>query len=393
MVQSVVIVGAGQAGAEAAITLRQLKFTGAIRLIGREALAPYERPPLSKGFLSSEVASERLCFRTPEAYARADIELMLRCQVRALAPAGRRVVLDDGRAFPYDACILATGSSARRLNLPGAGLENIFVLRTIEDAQNLRRGLAPGCRLAVIGGGYLGLEAAASASKLGASVTVIEAQPSLLSRSASPLTAKALGQRHRRAGVEILLGETVKGFTGGRSVEAVMLASGAVIPADLVLVAAGGVAEAALARDAGLDCVDGILTDLDGRTSAEGVYAVGDCASSVQYAGGSHQRLESVQCAVQQARRAAAAILGLPRPALKVPYFWSEQFGLKLQIAGLVEPGLVTRDEVVGDLDGDFAVYRFHEDVLVAVEAFNRPRDFIQAQPRIGMRGVALPAA
>ncbi|WP_051469744.1 NAD(P)/FAD-dependent oxidoreductase [Chelativorans sp. J32] len=393
MLQSVVIVGAGQAGAEAAMALRQFKFAGEIRLIGREASVPYERPPLSKGFLTGDVAAERLCFRTADAYARANIELILGREVRALDPAERRVLLDNGYAVTFDACILATGSAARRLDLPGAELANIFVLRTIEDAQQLRRGLVPGCRLAVIGGGYLGLEAAASARKLGASVTVIEALPSLLSRSASPLTADALCRLHRRSGIEILLGEAVKGFSGELSVESVMLASGRAVAADLVLVAAGGVAETALAQDAGIDCANGILTDSDGRTNIDGIYAVGDCANAAQYTGGPHRRLESVQCAVQQARRAAAAVLGLPRPAPKVPYFWSEQFGLKLQIAGLVEPGVSTRDEVVGDLDGDFAVYRFSEDVLLAVEAFNRPRDFIQAQQRIGMRDAALPAA
>lgn len=381
----VVIIGAGQAGAEAALALRQLRYQGRITLLGDEALAPYSRPPLSKDFLVGTLPAEKLLLRSRQAYDRAEVTLRLGETATAIDTAARRVTLESGETLDYDSCILATGSSARRIDLPGGGLGGIFTLRTCGDADALRAALVPGARLVVIGAGYLGLEVAASARKLGHPVSVIESAPRLLGRSTSELTAQALAARHLAEGVDLRLATGVTGFAGqdGRVV-AVQLSDGSAIPADVVVVSVGGVAETKLARDAGIRCGAGILADPDGRTSARDVFAIGDCAEWDSGDGRGALRLESVQMASQGARAVAAAIMGQPRPAVKQPYFWSQQYDLKLQIAGVVPAGALVEDRLEGDPTGAFAVTRTAGGVVLAVEAVNSPAHYIQAQRLIG---------
>ena len=384
-VRDVVIIGAGQAGAEAALALRQLRYRGGVTVIGAEDLLPYSRPLLSKDFLIGALPAEKLPLRTAQAYERADITMRLGETVVALSPELKTVTLASGEVLHYAACILAAGASARRILLPGDDLEGIYTLRSRVDADRLRAALGSGVRLVVLGAGYLGLEVAASARKLGSAVTVIEATPRVLGRSASELTARALARRHQREGVDLRLGAAAVGFIGHNGkVRAVGLRGGEEIAADVVVIAVGANPETGLAKAAGIRCDHGILADADARTSAADVYAIGDCALWDTGDGRGALRLESVQMASQGARAAAAAIAGAPRPAVKQPYFWSNQYDLKLQIAGVIPAGQVTEDVLDGDLEGAFAVKRSANGRLLAVEAVNAPRKYIEAQLLIG---------
>ena len=382
----VLIIGAGQAGAEAALALRQNRYDGPITLIGDEEVPPYNRPPLSKDFLCGALPPERLLLRSAAAYERADITLRLGETVRALDPQRRLVHLAGGDALPYSALILATGSRARTLSLPGADSARLMTLRTQGDAERLQSALRPGIRLAIIGAGWLGLEIAASSRKLGCEVAVIEAADRILARSTSPLTAEALSARHRREGVALYLGRGVVRMEGAD----VLLSDGQKVGADLVVACIGGAAEIALAQSAGIVCGAGIKADADARTSIPDIYAVGDCAEWDCSDGRGAQRLESVQMAAQGARAAAAAICGLPRPSGKMPYFWSQQYDLKLQIAGVVPAGAVTSDTLKGDVDGAFSVTRSLDGKLVAVEAVNSPAAYIEAQRALAQPLVAV---
>lgn len=379
-----VIVGAGQAGSEAALALRKLGYQGRILLVGREEQTPYERPPLSKKLLLGTLSPERLQLRAPSVYEGQGIELRLGRRVAALAPAERRLYLAGGEVLRYEHCILATGAEPRRLSVPGADLPGVHLLRSLADALALKEDLRPGRRLLVIGAGYLGLEAAASARRLGLAVTVVEAGSAVLRRGVSRRTAGAFADLHRRNGVSLITGATVAALEGARRVEAARLADGTRLPADVVLVAIGVTPESAVAEAAGIACDNGIITDAACRTSAEGVLAIGDCANHYLPFYGRHLRLESVQGAVGQAQTAAATLLGRPAPARRAPYFWSDQYEQRLQIAGLPDESEACEERLEGDLAGAFALYRESNGRLLSVEAVNRPADFVRAQRLIG---------
>lgn len=387
MIERVLIVGAGQAGAEIALALRQQQFEGAIAMIGGEDHLPYARPPLSKDFLVEALPADRLPFRSSQAYQKAGVDLILGQTAEALDVDAKTLRVSNGGAVRYDVCVLATGAGARRLVIPGSDLANIAVLRSVGDSLALRSGIAAGKRLVIIGAGYLGLEVAASARKFGADVVVIETQSRILARSTSKTTAEALAVRHAEAGVRLVLSTAVAEFLGeAGAVSGVRLVDGSEIAADFVLVAVGSYAELGLAQAAGIACANGILVDENCRTSAPAVFAIGDCAAWDRGDGAGPQRLESVQSAVQGARRAAAVITGTPVPAAKPPYFWSNQFEFKLQIVGAAPAGVQTRDVLVGEEPGSFAVYRFDGEILLAVEAMNSPRHFVAAQKIVGNR-------
>ena len=383
---NVVIIGAGQAGAEAALALRQMGHEGPVTILGAEVLPPYSRPPLSKDFLTGTLPPERLLLRSAQAYEKAGITLRLGVTVAGIDTESRLIRTENDEEWAYDACIIATGSSPRRLPVPGCGLGNVLTMRNRADADRLRDLIAPGVRLVVAGAGYLGLEVAASARKLGAEVTVVEAAPRLLGRSTSAPTAEALAARHRREGVRLLLSRGIIALNGNDTVREVVLADGERLAADVVVVSIGASPDCALASGAGIACANGILVDRDCRTNAADVYAIGDCANWDQGDGKGHMRLESVQMASQGARTAAAAITVGPRPGIKLPYFWSTQFDMKLQIAGIVPAGVETRDELTGDAGSAFAVTRYVNDIPVAVEAVNMPQKYIEAQRLIGTR-------
>jgi len=380
-----VIIGAGQAGLSAAEALRKRGYGGPVTLIGDEPAPPYQRPPLSKGYLSGELPAERLWLK-PESYFDA-AAITLRTGVRAAAidRGARRVVLSDGPSVAYDHVILATGGAARRLTLPGADLPGVHVLRSLAEADALSDVLSGARRLAIIGAGYIGLEVAASARKRGLEVSVLEAADRPMARTASPLLGGWFGALHRGYGVDLRVSTGVAAITGADRADGVRLLDGERVEADLVLVAAGLVPGTALAEEAGLACADGILVDTQARTSDPDIFAIGDVTRFDSGLYGRSIRLESVQNAIEQGRAAAAAICGAPSAYDPVPWFWSDQYAIKLQIAGLIEGA----DQMVrrGDPEeGAFALFHLKDGVLIACEAVNAAPEFMAAQRMIAAR-------
>ena len=384
----VVVVGAGHAGGAVVAMLRQFGWQGAISLIGEEALPPYERPPLSKAWLKGEVDDSKLLLRPAQFYADNDIALHLSTRVAAIDRAPRRVRLDDGAALSYDHLILAFGSRARHLPLPGIDLAGVLELRTVVDADRLKAALGPGRRIAIIGGGYIGLEVAASARALGAEAIVLEREDRLLARVACPILSDFFLDYHGARGVAFELGcriEALVGDTAG-SVNAVRLSDGRMIGCDVVLVGVGAVANDALARDAGLQCDNGIIVDLAARTNDPAVFAIGDCTRRPLPLYDRTFRLESVPNALEQAAQAAAAICQKPPPAPEVPWFWSDQYDRHLQIAGL--PFDAAQTVLRGDpATGSFAVFHLAaDDRLLAVEAVNAPQEYLGGKRMVARR-------
>ncbi|MGZ9113145.1 MAG: NAD(P)/FAD-dependent oxidoreductase [Brevundimonas sp.] len=380
----VVIIGAGHAGGTAAALLRQYGHEGSIVLAGEEPAAPYQRPPLSKAWLKGEADLEALLLRPESFYAEHGIELRTGVTATAIDPAARSVSFADGTVEPYDALILATGSTARRLAIPGADRPELLELRTLAHAERLKAALGPGRRLAIVGGGYVGLEAAASARALGADVVVIERMDRVLARVASDTLSAFFTARHRSEGVEILTGAEVSAFEKA----GVRLADGRLIEADAVLVGVGALASDALARAAGLACENGVVVDENARTSDPAIWAIGDTTfRPVPVHGGRRHRLESVPNALEQAKQAASAIVGRPAPAPEVPWFWSDQYDLKLQIAGLPDGAdrqIVRGDPGVIGEGASLAVFHLQGDRILCVEAVNAAAEFMAGRMMIG---------
>lgn len=382
----IVIVGAGHAGGSVAALLRQYGFDGEVVLIGEEPVAPYQRPPLSKALLKGEGEEEDLLLRPADFYVEQNIELRLGQTVTSIDRAGKVVVLADGGTVSYDTLILATGSTARKLAVPGAELANVLELRTLADGRKLRAAIRPGVRLLVVGGGYVGLEVAASARALGAKVVVVEREARLLARVASDVLADFMHDAHTRHGVTLLTGRTVTALAAGDdgAVGGVTLDDGQSLPADLVVVGVGGVACEGLGAAAGLTCDGGVVVDEAARTSDPDVYALGDMTRRpVPVHDGRVVRLESVPNALEQAKQAAAAITGRSPPVPEVPWFWSDQYDLKLQIAGLADGAdrMVVRTVAEG---AGLAVFHLAGDRLLCVEAINAPAEFMGGRLLIG---------
>ena len=378
----VLIIGAGHAGGSAAAFLRQYGHEGPIVLAGEEMAPPYQRPPLSKAWLKGEAGLEDLLLRPESFYAEQDIELRVGVTAVSIDRASKTAVFADGTIEGWDVLILATGSTARRLSVPGFDRPDLLELRTLEHAEALKAALGPGRRLVIVGGGYVGLEAAASARALGADVVLIERMDRVLARVASePLSAFFTG-RHRAEGVEILTSAEVVAFEDS----GVRLADGRLVEGDAVLVGIGALACDGLASAAGLSCSNGVVVDASARTSDPSIFAIGDMTfRPLPVHGGRMHRLESVPNALEQAKQAAAAILGRPAPSPEVPWFWSDQYDVKLQIAGL--PTDADRQVVRGDPStGSFAVFHLDEDRIVCVEAVNAPAEFMAGKLMIGKR-------
>lgn len=388
----VLIIGAGHAGGTAAALLRQYGHEGPIVLAGAEPAAPYQRPPLSKAWLKGEADLDSLLLRPVEYYAEQGIELRTGVTATAIDRTARTAAFADGTVEPYDVLILAMGSTARRLAIPGADRPELLELRTDVHAERLKAVLGPGRRLAVVGGGYVGLEAAASARALGAEAMVIEREPRVLARVASEPLSRFFTDLHSAHGVEICTGAEVVGFEA----DAVVLGGGDRIAADAILVGVGALACDALAREAGLDCAlggsGGVVVDREARTSDPAVWAIGDMTyRPVPAHGGLHMRLESVPNALEQAKQAAASILGRPAPPHEVPWFWSDQYDAKLQIAGVAAGA--DRQVVRGDpAAGRFAVFHLIGQRIACVEAVNAPPEFMAGKQMIG-RGAAVDLA
>jgi len=375
MSEKVVIIGAGQAAAQAVATLKAEGFSGRITIVGDEAFPPYQRPPLSKAYLSGKLERERLFLKPDAFYAEANCELLLGASATAIDRATKTVALSDGRVLPYDKLLLATGTRVRKIQVPGAELPGVHYLRSIADVDLLRPVLAPGKRLAVVGGGYIGLEVAAVAAKLGLDVTVFEALDRLMARAVSPQLSDFYEKEHRKAGVRFLFKTGVQAFEGQGRLEAVR-AGGQVYPADFALVGIGVVPNMELASAAGLACEDGIVVDTYcASITDKQIFAAGDCTRHHGW-DGQAIRLECVQNAIDQAKHAAFAIVGKPTAYREVPWFWSDQYDLKMQIAGLSRPGdrLVQRGDPA---NRKFAVFHLRDGKVAAVEAVNAAPEYI----------------
>ena len=384
--RGVVIVGAGHAGGTAAALLRQYGYDKPITLIGEEPLIPYQRPPLSKAWLKGEAEGDSLALRPRTFYAEHEIDLRLRVEVTGIDRTARTVGLSDGSTVAYDHLILATGARARRLDVPGADLVGVHVLRTAADAEAIKAQLGEGRTLAVVGGGYVGLEVAASARALGAGVVVLEREPRLLARVACDVLSTFFQTYHEDRGVRFELAAEVTGFVGhGPRVAGVTLADGRTIACDSAVVGVGAIPNDALAVAAGLDVEGGILVDLEARTSDPAIFAIGDVTRRPMPIYGRMFRMESVPNALEQAKQAAAAITGRPAPAGETPWQWSDQYDLKLQIAGY--PFDSDRIVVRGDpTTASFAVFHLSGDRVQAVEAINAPPEFMMGKKLIGER-------
>jgi 3-phenylpropionate/trans-cinnamate dioxygenase ferredoxin reductase subunit len=399
--QRIVIVGAGQAAAQAVETLRKRGHTGSITLIGDEALLPYQRPPLSKKFLAGTLERDRLLIRHAPHYAHHAVNLRLGFAAINIDRSRRRVEIADGSAVEYDQLMLATGSHPRPLSLPGAELVGVHYLRSVADVDRLRVELVPGRRAVIVGGGYIGLEVAATCREAGLDVTVLEGAGRVMSRVVAPVVSEFYQSEHARHGVRIhnnarlhsFVGDDVvpgseaehRAAVGKQRIAAVRLADGTDMPADFVLVAVGVAPTDTLARDAGLDCDNGILVDEYCRTSDASIWAAGDCARHPSIHYGTRVRLESVDNAFEQGTSAALNMLGLITVHDKVPWFWSDQFDLKMVIVGLP----FGQDEVI--LRGDpasraFSVCYLKDGELIAVETVNHTKDQMAARKMIPAR-------
>lgn len=379
---NVVVIGAGQAAAQLAISLRSGGFAGPVTVIGDEPFLPYQRPPLSKKFLAEGPPPESLYLRPAPFWAQRDIEFLLGVAAAKVDLRGRIVTLADGRELPFHTLVFATGTCARRLPLPGLDRDGIFTLRAIGDVMRLRPALDAARRIAILGGGYIGLETAAVMRGEQRDVTVLEAEDRVLKRVTAPAIASFFDRIHRERGVDIRAGARVAAVGGEGSELVLRTTDGAEVKADAILLAAGAKANDELAHAAGLACREGILTDAVGRTGVDNVFAVGDCARfpSGRYA--REIRLECVQNAIDQAKAAAAVILGTPASYDPVPWFWSDQYEFKLQIAGLFD-GYDAATETADAASGHFSVeYRKHGR-LIAVDSINDARSHMLARRRI----------
>ena len=375
MKSGVVIIGAGQASAVAAATLRKEKYTGTIRILGDESQPAYDRPPLSKYYLAGEMELPKLLIRPAEFYADNDIDLHTNTRVASIDAEAKQVVTATDEVFDYDKLVIATGSRARRLNLPGSDLEGIFYLRTLDDVDLIRQAMGSGKKLCVIGGGYVGLEVAAVASVAGLDVTVIETQDRILQRVTTPEMSDYYHNLHVERGVNIMLNKAVTGFDGTGSVSKVLCGDNTV-DADLVIIGVGIVPNIEIAENAGIDCDNGILVDDHGQTSNPDIYAAGDCTNHPNRLLGRRLRLESVPNAIEQARVACINLLGGDLEYASIPWFWSDQYELKLQMVGFSSDG--EESVVRGDKStNSFAVFHLKDGCVVAVDAVNSSKAFM----------------
>jgi len=383
MSDGVLILGAGQAGSQTAISLRQLGCKDPIAIVGDETHPPYQRPPLSKKYLKEDLDVARLYLRPVDLYRRLEIELTTGLRATAIDRSGRRVIFEDGRSRGYDHLVLALGATARPLSVPGGAEHRINHLRGIADFDRLKPVMAPGKRLTIVGAGYLGLELAAVAAERGATVVVLQRAPSVLSRVCGSVVAGFFDALHRRRGVDIRLRTMVAAISEAPAGHLeVRERSGAVHAADAVVAAIGGTPTVDLAAAAGLDCDDGIVVDLFCRTSDHHIFAAGDCTRHPSRVFGCNVRLESVPNAIEQGKTVAASIAGRPAAYDQVPWFWSDQYEFKLQSVGL--PRSTDEQHLVGDLaDGRFAVIYTRAGRVVGADAVNFPEALVEAKQAV----------
>ena len=388
MYQQIVIAGGGQAAVQAADTLRRKGYAGRLTLVGEEPWLPYQRPPLSKKYLAGALERERLYLRPEKFFTDHQVAMRLGCRVTGIERREQRLRLDDGGILPYDALVLATGSQPRRLPAPGANLSGVYYLRGIADADRIRSEFVSGRRLVVIGGGYIGLEVAATARELGMEVTVLEMAERVMNRVVCAELSVFYEAEHARHGVRVQCRERVRALDGdgasGR-VRAVLTEGGAEHPADVVIVAVGVVPADELATAAGLECDNGIRVDEHCRSSDPAIYAAGDCASHPSPRYGVRLRLESVDNAFEQGSSAALNLAGIPTVHDKLPWFWSDQYDLKLIIVGISAgyDAVVLRGTPAARA---FSVCYLRGGELIAIDSVNAPKDQMAARKLIAAR-------
>ena len=380
---AIVIIGAGQAAGQAAASLRQGKYEGEIVMIGEEAHPPYQRPPLSKEYLSGKFGLEKVFVRPEKFYEDQNIDLRTGTRVTAIDRDAKTVTTDKGDTVAYEKLMIATGSRVRILNAPGSDLEGIHYLRTIVDVDNIRSALESAKSAVIVGGGYIGLEVAAVAKTMGVDVSVLEMEDRILQRVTTPEMSEYYDKVHTERGVKIMTNTTVSGFEGDGKVERVLCGDGSSIEADMVLIGIGIIPNTELAAEAGLEVDNGIIVDDHCCTADPDIYAVGDCTNHPNPLLGRRLRVESVPNAMEQARVAVANMLGGDKVYASVPWFWSDQYELKLQMVGYSADG--DQQVVRGDKDAnEFAVFYLKDGAVVAVDAVNSPREFMVCKQLYG---------
>lgn len=379
---NVLVIGAGHAAGQLVAALRMQGFEGSIRIIGDEPYPPYQRPPLSKQYLSDEVDLEGVHFKPQSFYEQAKADLTLGVRVDAIDREAKTVSLSDGTTAAYDKLVLATGTRVRKLPLPGADLSGIHYLRSVDDTDAIKRDLKPGAKVVICGGGYIGLEVAAAAVKKGATVTVLEMADRVMNRVVAPAVSAFYQDLHAGKGVDIRTEIKVTGFEGGDKVERVLTEGGETFDADLVVVGVGVIPNTELAEAAGLACDNGIVVDEYAQTADPDILACGDCTNHPNGIYGINIRLESVQNAVDQANAVAKTICGEPEVYNAVPWFWSDQYDVKLQIVGLSQgyDNAVVRGDPAS---GSFSVFYLKDGKLLAVDAINSPREYMMGRKLI----------
>ena len=372
-----IIIGASHAAAQLAPTLRQQGWTGSISMISNEYSLPYHRPPLSKDYLAGAKNAEQILIRPATIYNKCDIGITMGVTAATIDRRNKQLQLEDGMTMDYDKLVLTTGARVRKIDIPGVDLDGVFYLRDLNDAQQIKLSTGANKRAVIIGGGYIGLETASALRKLGMQVTVLEAMPRILQRVTAPEVAAFYARIHKEEGVEIVADVQAISISGDKQVESVQCHNGTEYKADLVIIGVGVIPNTALAEQAGLTIDNGIVVDEYARTSDENILAAGDCTSHYNPIYQRHLRLESVQNALDQATVAASTICGNLKPYSALPWFWSDQYDLKLQIAGLSQG--YTDVVVRGDIEGSrsFAAFYMRECKLLAVDAVNRPQDFM----------------
>lgn len=379
---AIVIVGAGHAAGQAAASLRQEGYEDKIVIIGDEAHVPYQRPPLSKAYLAGEQGIERVYLRPEKFYADKNVTVKTDTAVTTIDTAAKTVSTDAGETIAYEHLLIATGGRPRKLNVPGSDLGGIHYLRTIADVDAIRADFAEGKKLVIVGGGYIGLEVASVAVKYGLEVHVLEMEERILQRVTTPAMSAYYHQLHTGRGVHLHTSTTVTGFSGEGSVSAVQCGDES-IPADLVIVGIGIVPNTEIAEAAGIACDNGIVVDDHCRTSAPDVYSAGDCTNHPNPLLDRRLRLESVPNAMEQARVVAANMTGGDKVYASIPWFWSDQYELKLQMVGFSSDG--DSHVIRGDMDAnEFAVFYLKDGKVVAADAVNSPKEFMICKQLIG---------
>ena len=385
MTDRVIVIGAGHAAGQLSARLRAEKYEGEVVIVGEEPVLPYQRPPLSKAYMAGEIGLERVVMRTQKFYDDNNIDVRTGVRVTAIDSAARTITLDSGESLEYSHAVIATGTRARTLPLDGAELGGIHVLRSLADSDAVGAALETAKRMVVVGGGYIGLEVAAVARKRGLEVVVLETMDRILGRTTSERTAQHVAEVHASNGVEIRVNASVSGFRGNEAgqVDGVVLDGGDVVPADVVVLGVGVLPNEELAAEAGLAVDNGVVVDARGATSDPNVWAVGDCTRHPSRLYGKQIRLESVQNAMSQAKVVAANIAGNDAQYDEVPWFWTDQYDLKLQSVGLIDDAddFVTRGD---PSSGSFTVFALQNGRIVGAESVNSMREHMECRRLAG---------